>query len=182
MPAGRHSIYTDEIAAEVFDGLAAGLTLKAILARDGMPHRDTINEWCRTRPEFSDLYARARDIQEDVYFDEVIELADGAAAAGEALGMAAAEEAGPLHAADAYRRVYNEEIQARRLRIDSRKWALARMNRAKYGDRTAVDHGGQPDNPVRTESTQLVVDPNDFSEAERETILRIAHRKLQGAS
>ena len=102
-----------------------------------MPDASTVREWeRRDRNGFASIYARAREEQADRYFDEVCDIADGAAEAAEALAAEAeAAHDDPKRASEAYRRAYSEEIQARRLRIDSRKWMLARMNRAKYGDR-----------------------------------------------
>lgn len=36
----------------------------------------------------------------------------------------------------------SEHVQRSRLRIDTRKWALARMSPRKYGDKIGVEHSG----------------------------------------
>lgn len=133
----RPSTYTDEIAQTICRRIAEGESVSRICADPDMPNASTVREWERTdRNGFAALYARAREAQADLYFDEVCDIADGAAEAAAALADEAADrEVDPKRAAEAYRRVYSEEIQARKLRIDSRKWMLARMNRAKYGDR-----------------------------------------------
>ena len=41
-----------------------------------------------------------------------------------------------------------ENVQVAKLQADSRKWVAARMTPRRWGDRTAVDVGGQPSNPV----------------------------------
>lgn len=137
MPTGRPSIYSDELAETICRRIAEGESLSRICSDPGMPTATTVREWDRRdRDGFSARYARAREEQADRYFDEVADIADGAAEAAEALALEAeAREEDPKRAAEAYRRTYSEEIQARKLRIDSRKWMLARMNRTKYGDR-----------------------------------------------
>ena len=39
-------------------------------------------------------------------------------------------------------------IEHRRLQVDTRKWALARMSPKKYGDRTALEHSGPGGNEL----------------------------------
>lgn len=41
---------------------------------------------------------------------------------------------------------------------------------------------GDKDNPLRTESTVLEIVPGDYDPEERDMVLRIAHKRLQGAS
>jgi len=135
------SVYSDELAERICQRIADGETLSRICADEGMPDSSTVRRWEREdRGGFRAIYARAREEQAETFFDDVLDVADGAAEAADALAQDAADRVDEKYAADVYRRVYSEEIQARRLRIDSRKWMLARMNRAKYGDR--VDSGG----------------------------------------
>ncbi len=95
---------------------------------------------------FREQYAQARESLADVYFDEVITLADGAAEAADAMAEADSERTAVARRADVYRRSYNEEIQARRLRIDSRKWVAARMAPWKYSETRINENKG--DGPV----------------------------------
>lgn len=124
---GRPTVYTDEAAEEILRRLAEGESLTRICKDDHLPSRITVNRWKRAEggaPEsFWIDYEKAREDQAEAYFHEVLDLAD----ALEGDGVA----------------VSSEVTNARRLRIDSRKWVLARMDRGKYGDRAAVDLGGQ---------------------------------------
>ncbi len=85
-------------------------------------------------PVFADQYARATDVRADDQFDEMFEIAD--------------DKTG--------------DVQRDRLRVEARKWALARMNPRKYGDKVQI--GGAHDlPPVQT------IDPSKVStEALRE--------------
>ena len=40
------------------------------------------------------------------------------------------------------------KTQAYRLKVDTYKWVLARMEPSKYGDKTTVEHRGNKENPV----------------------------------
>jgi hypothetical protein len=80
-------------------------------------------------------YARAMAMRADVVFDELIEIAD-TPVEGEKVKI---DKDG------------NEEVQRgdmiehRRLQVDARKWALARMAPKKYGDKVAVDSNVKAD-------------------------------------
>lgn len=182
MPAGRPSEYSDEIAAEIVRRLSAGETLTRICADDHMPERTTVWRWTcgeRGAPDtFGNDYARAREEQAAVYFDEVVDLSDGAAEAADAIADEASERVDAKQAASEYRRVYSEEIQARRLRVDSRKWVLARMNRRKYGDSSNVKLSGDSESPIRT--TQTHVEITDLLTDEQQAeFAKLARQALQ---
>ncbi len=157
MPAGRPSIFTQEIADVVCERLASGETLRRICRDPGMPDRTTIWDWRIRFPEFSNQYAYSRKAQAEVYFDEVIDISD--------------ETAGDP-----------SEVQSAKLRADSRKWVLARMDRGLYGEKASLDLGGQPGNPLKTEAVSVIVDPDSMSAEDRAAIMRVLHRNLQGAS
>lgn len=181
MPAGRPSEYSDEIAAEIVRRLSAGETLTRICADDHMPERTTVWRWTcgeRGAPDtFGNDYARAREEQAAVYFDEVVDLSDGAAEAADAIAEEASERVSDRNAAQEYRRVYSEEIQARRLRVDSRKWVLARMNRRKYGDSSNVKLSGDSEAPIQTQNVHLEIEA--LPEDERKLALQLVHSALQ---
>mgnify|MGYP000960657323 FL=1 len=82
-----------------------------------MPNKATVFRWLAQHEEFRDQYAKATETRADAIFEDMFDIADGV----------------------------NEEAAAvakARLRIDTRKWALARMNPKKYGDKVSqeIDH------------------------------------------
>ena len=121
---GRPSAYSEKIAAEVCERLAAGESLRAI-CRDGhMPPESTIRGWAiEDYSGFSARYARAREIQTERYAEEILQIAD-------------ADYTGPDGTTD------NALIQQARLRVDSRKWLLSKMLPKRYGDRVGIDSTG----------------------------------------
>ena len=102
----RPSIFTDELAADICRRLSLGESARQICRDDSMPVMSTLMKWL-TEPDkvaFSEQYARARDCQADYYADEIIDIADE-------LGEG----------------VDSNAVNIAKLRIDSRKWKVARM-------------------------------------------------------
>ena len=122
---GRPSDYSLELAARICERLADGESLKAICSADDMPNKATVYLWLTKHPEFSDMYARAREDQADTLADEIIEIAD------DSRRDTITDERG--------NEVCNTEwINRSRLRVDARKWIAAKLKPRKYGER--VDH------------------------------------------
>jgi len=111
---GRPSDYLPEVAADICAKLAEGESLRKVCERQGMPNKATVFRWIAQHEEFRDQYAKATDTRADALFEEMFEIADDVPAEAAAVAKA-------------------------RLRIDTRKWALARMNPKKYGDKVSQD-------------------------------------------
>lgn len=83
---------------------------------------------------FRDNYAIARGERATAIFEETLEIADDGrndwmeklSASGEAVGWAQNGEA----------------VNRSRLRVDTRKWFLSRMDPKKYGEKQSVEHSG----------------------------------------
>ena len=90
---------TQALQQQVLDGLAQGLTVSQIHRQNPKIRRDQIARWQAESPEFRDAYARAREQGLERMADEILEISDDVA------GDAARD----------------------RLRVDSRKWLLARL-------------------------------------------------------
>ncbi|MFO3907642.1 ubiquitin carboxyl-hydrolase [Enterobacter hormaechei] len=114
---GRPSDYLPEVAADICSLLADGESLRKVCDRPGMPNKATVFRWLAQHEEFRDQYAKATETRADAIFEEMFDIADDV----------------PAEAA---------EVAKARLRIDTRKWALARMNPKKYGDKVSqeIDH------------------------------------------
>jgi len=80
-----------------------------------MPTAQTIFNWIAKHQEFFEQYARACNIDADIEFESLIELAD---------------------------RATHQNVQVYKLRIDTRKWVLSKRQPKKYGDRQEVEHSG----------------------------------------
>ena len=104
------------IIGRICEMLAAGQSMAQICRSKAMPAQSTVYRWIAESAEFSERYARAREIQADMLADEIIEIAD--ACEPEAAAVAKAKA-----------------------RIDARKWLAARLAPKKYGDRVDVSAG-----------------------------------------
>jgi hypothetical protein len=124
LPDGtREHRYSRELAAEILRRLAGGETLAQICSDPAIPvTTGAVRQWHvdhRDDDWFSAAYARARRSQAVAWADELLAIAD------------------------------NDRLEPndRRVRLDARKWLMARLNPARFGDR--VQLAGDPDNPVR---------------------------------
>jgi len=132
---GRPSDYLPEVAADICSLLADGESLRKVCERPGMPSKTSVFRWLAEHQEFRDQYAKATETRADAIFEEMFEIADEVD-----------EEAAAVSKA--------------RLRIDTRKWALARMNPKKYGDKVSqeIDHKSS-DGSMATKPTTIQLLP-----------------------
>ena len=121
---GRPSEYTPELGEQLLDRLASGEILRAICDDPDMPYRRTVRRWRDESPEFAARYAHARAIGLDQIAEQTLEIADGATDAN---------------------------VQSARLRVDTRKWLVAKLAAKKYGERIAHEVEGSGGGPVRLE-------------------------------
>lgn len=112
--------YSQRITDEICEKLSGGQSLRSICTEPGFPKITSVFRWLDRYPEFSIQYARARQAQGESFVDELIDIADDPTG----------------------------DPQRLKLRIDARKWAASKFHGSRYGDKVAVNHGGQADNPV----------------------------------
>ena len=127
---GRPSIYTQEIADLICNGISEGKSLRSLCVAEDMPSEATVRRWVIDDHEgFSTQYTRARDIGLDCVADEVFEIADNATG----------------------------DHQRDRLRFDARRWYLSKLAPKRYGDKIA-HVGGDPatDHPIQVRRIELV--------------------------
>lgn len=117
--------FAEDVRLEVLEHIAEGKSLRAIEAMRGMPSKTTVMRWLNDDEEFRDQYARAKDEQADVLFEDVLDIADNATP---------------------------EEVAVARLRIDARKWMAGKLRPKKYGDKVDLTHAN-PDGSAITFQT-----------------------------
>jgi len=121
---------------------------------DHLPERTTVWKWGNANPVFSQQLHEARLQQAESYFDELQDIADDVGEDRDAIAKA-------------------------KLRADVRKFSLARMNRAKYGDRQDLNIAGQVGAPpVKTASVR--VDLSCFDESEKAKLRELARKIITG--
>lgn len=121
---------TEQMKQLVCERLASGDSLTAMCKEEGMPSLRTV--WLETyrNEAFYQQYARARISWAEVEFERMMHIADH-----QELGIKIKHRTGEQS--------YTEETEAdmtehRKLQIDTRKWALARMNK-KFTDRAVIE-------------------------------------------
>jgi hypothetical protein len=115
---------------EIYRRLAEGESLVDICRSEGMPGQSTVYRWLQDDEEFRKRYTEAREMQADVYADEIIRIADD----GRNDWM---EKQGD---GDAGWVANGEHLQRSRLRVDARKWVASKLRPKKYGDATLIKH------------------------------------------
>lgn len=134
MPRGRPSLYTPELAHEICDRMAKGEALRAICRDENMPAHNTVIGWAMDNYQgFYDQYARAREIQAEVMFDEVLEIADDGS-----------NDFMTITKGNQSYNIEDKEVTNRsRLRVDSRKWYLSKVLPKKFGEKIDVTSDGK---------------------------------------
>lgn len=132
---GRPSIYSEELANKICTRLASGESLRRICLDEGMPEARTVHYWLvdGKHESFFQQYARARAIQAEQMFDEILDIADD----GENDYMTITKGNETYNVED--REVTNRS----RLRVDSRKWYLSKVLPKKYGDKLDLTTDGE---------------------------------------
>lgn len=126
----RTSTFTQEIASRICAELAEGKSLRAVCREDGMPSEATVRAWALDDVEgFAAHYTRAREIGYERLADEILEISD------DGTNDTYQDDDGNV-------RTDQDVIARSRLRVDSRKWMLAKMLPKRYGEKLDLNHSG----------------------------------------
>lgn len=139
---GRPSSLTKEIANAICLRMSEGESLRSICRDELMPGKSTVFQWLQddANKTFADQYAKARQALSDHWAEEIVEIADD----GSNDYMKREREDGFVTEV-----LNSEHINRSRLRVDTRKWLMARMAPKKYGDKVALVGGGEGDEPMK---------------------------------
>ncbi|QVW08793.1 terminase small subunit protein [Phage CBW1004C-Prop1] len=133
----RPSKYTEATAKKICVLIAEGQSLRQISDQDGMPNKATIMRWLAANDAFCDQYAHAKERAAYLMADEILEIADDGSNdwmervsdEGENIGW----------------QLNGEHVQRSKLRIESRKWLMAKLLPKKYGEKQSIEHSGSID-------------------------------------
>ena len=114
----------DSIFSEILTDIENGLSLRSSLKNENRPNSETFYKWLDSSEDKAKRYARAAEKRADAIFEEIKEIADHSE-----------EDHTPFTGSNV--------IQRDRLKIDARKWMLAKMNPKKYGDKTQTELSGE---------------------------------------
>ena len=132
---GRPSIYTEELAHEICVRLGLGESLRKICLDDGMPSLASVMSWLTKKPDFLEQYTRAREIQAETQFDELIDIVDQPPELSHITN-----NKGELVEV----KFDSSYVAWMKLRVDTRKWTAARMAPKKYGEHKQAEEQTDP--------------------------------------
>jgi hypothetical protein len=107
------TIYTEELAEQILDRLAAGESMVQICKDEDMPGLRTVMRWAKENEAFGIGYAHAREAQAEVMDDKILNAADAANAVN---------------------------AVAQRVKVEAYKWRAAKLAPKRYGDATTLKH------------------------------------------
>lgn len=135
---GRPTKYTQKLADEICEGITLGYSVRTVCKPEHMPSIKTFYEWLRTHDEFLKQYARATEERTEAMSEDILDISDD----GSNDYMETAD--GKL--------IYNgDAIQRARLRVDTRKWLMAKMKPKKYGDKLDIDQKNSGEVTIKIE-------------------------------
>ena len=126
---------TEDEEKAVLEGLAEGRSLRNVCSQPNMPSIWQVMRWLDKSPAFEQQYARARQIQGEVHFEEILEVTE---------------------------KVKTGEIdpQSGRVVIDAMKWAASKLRPKVYGDKIQQEVSGPDGGPVQiAEIRHTIVKP-----------------------
>lgn len=138
---GRPSIRSDEVVQKILARMASGDSLRRACFEDEMPAPSTFLLWVSQDKALSEQYDRVREVRADGMFEEMLDIADDGTNDWMLRGHG---DNDPGWVAN------GENIQRSRLRVDTRKWALARMNPKKFGEKITNEVVGKDGGPIAT--------------------------------
>ena len=124
MPAGRPTDYEERYCEMVIAHMKQGLSFESFAGTIGV-HKDTLFEWCKVHPEFSDSKKMGLELCR-AYFERI-----GNAAM---LGQPIKDEK------------TGKTIDFKN--FNTTIWVFSMKNRFGWRDRTTVEHEGNPEKPI----------------------------------
>lgn len=130
---GRPEIYTQDLADRVCTRIAEGASMRTACKLDEMPAICTVFKWIREKPEFAKQYARATEERTEAMAEDLLDIADDGS-----------NDLMTIQKGNQTYEIENKEVTNRsRLRVDSRKWLMAKMKPKKYGDKLDLTSNGE---------------------------------------
>ena len=140
---GRPSLFNKKMADTICLRLSKGESLRSICRDPKMPEIHTILRWIfdEDKKEFQKAYELAREIQAEVIFEETVEIADDS---GVDISVNKTKtKKGKSEVTSEVSVANNVAVHRARLRVDTRKWFLARMKPKRFGEKIDVTSGGK---------------------------------------
>lgn len=126
---GRPSTFTQELADEICEQLAMGLSMRTVCKAEHMPAMSTVFKWLRENDDFSEQYARAKEEAADAMAEDLLDISDDGT-----------NDWMEINRGDYTSWITNgEALQRSRLRVETRKFLMSKMKPKRYGDKLTLD-------------------------------------------
>jgi len=128
----KKTSYSDEDKEEIITNICNDVIENKISFNEAVSESDislvSFYQWIANNEKLQKLYKYAREVRSDVLFEEIIEIAD---TTEEGVVIKETERGTEIKRGDM--------TEHRRLRVDARKWVVAKMQPKKYGDKLEVE-------------------------------------------
>lgn len=126
---GRPSDFTQELADLICEEIALGASMRTVCKAEDRPAISTVFRWIRENETFQKQYARACEERTEAMAEYMLDISDD----GRNDWMSS--RGGYI--------VNREATERSKLRIETRKWLMAKMKPKKYGEKIDVTSGGE---------------------------------------
>jgi hypothetical protein len=113
----------NKVFDQICDLIASGLSLRKAIEKSNTIKKTTFLDWCRTDAEKADQYARAKEDSIDLKFESIEQ------------DYLESPQRDPESG-----RIDSAWVALQRLKIDAKKWELAKLMPKKYGDKLELDN------------------------------------------
>lgn len=115
---------------KLLSDIEEGASLRSALKKNGPLSSQTFTKWCDESESMAKRYARATEKRAEAIFEDILSIAD--------------ENYKDTYVdGEGIERTDHDVIQRSKLRVDARKWVLAKMHPTKYGDKLDVTSGNK---------------------------------------
>jgi hypothetical protein len=125
--------WTKEIEDEILSRIARGQSVVDICDDEWLPSQATLYRRLADDKEFSERYTRAREVQADTLFDEILQIADD----GRNDWMSRKDEGNAGYVEN------GEALRRSEIRINARKWMAGKLRPKKYGEKLELGGTGE---------------------------------------
>jgi hypothetical protein len=155
LPNPKPFNYNDAAKNLVFDYVEEqiavyGCSVERLFFEDLTPSKVTFYSWIKTNQNLLNRYERALRLRLDVWAEQIIDIADNGNL------DAVLDRFGNIQ-------IVGESVQRSRVKIDTRKWLMAKLNPVKYGDKVNYEVTGANGGAITTQTI-------DYSKLDNKTL------------
>ena len=151
MAVAGNTSYSEEVVSAIFARIAQGESVVSICSDPKMPAQSAFYKWMDSKPELVERYACARKSQANTIFDKMLNVA-------ETTEIGITKKIKP----EGEEITEGDMLGHRKLKIDTYKWILSKLEPKKYGEKIDIDMTADVTNRNIQVVTKDKVDPDDI--------------------